>query len=48
LKELLKLYVKDIFLTSSVLQNTQSDARAIVFGNVDEIVKYLDELVWWL
>jgi hypothetical protein len=47
LKELFKLYVKDIFLTASVLQNTQSDARATVFGNVDD-VQYVDVLVGWL
>jgi hypothetical protein len=44
LKELLKLYVKDIFLTTSILQNTLSDARAIVFGCIDKNKKYLDEL----
>ena len=48
LKELLKLYVKDIFLTAPVLQNTQSDARATVFGNVDKNVQYVDVLVGWL
>jgi hypothetical protein len=45
LEELLKLYVKDIFLTASVLQNTRSDARATVFGNVDKNVQYVDVLV---
>jgi hypothetical protein len=48
LKELLKLCVEDIFLTASVLQNTQSDARATVLGNVDENVRYVDVLVGWL
>jgi hypothetical protein len=43
--ELLKLYVNDIFLTASVLQNIQFDARVIVFGNVDKNVQYVDELV---
>jgi hypothetical protein len=45
LKELLKLYVKDIFLTASVLRNTQSDARATVFGNVVDNVQYVDVVV---
>jgi hypothetical protein len=48
LKELLKLYVKDIFLTASVLQNTRSDARATLFGNVDKNVQYVDVLVGWV
>jgi hypothetical protein len=48
LKGLLKLYVNDIFLTASVLQNTRSDARATVLGNVDKNVQYVDVLVGWL
>ncbi len=45
LNEILKYYVRDIFLTAFILQNTQSDARAIVFGNVNKNVQYIDELV---
>ncbi len=45
LKELLKLYINDVFLTPTALQNTQSNARGIVFGNADKNVQYLYEQV---